>query len=631
MKKFIGTMTALAFAVTGVASAQTTNSELEAQIQALMAQIAALSGTTTTTVAAPSTCNFTQTLTLGSTGAEVVELQSFLEMKGTLTIPAGVSKGYFGGLTQSALASYQAMVGISPAVGYFGPITRAQVNGSCGTTVVTTPGTVVTVPGTTTSFVSNVGDEASLEDYSMDSEDDAEEGEMTLVATVEFDVEDGDFRMERLDLTFDNAAVSGTADDEPWDVYETLHLAVDGDVFAEEDVDDEDDWNRENNPFTFRISGFDEVVEEGDTFEFEIWLTAQNNVDDADNADWEIYIGDDGIRGIDTAGITQYTGDDADTVSFGIDEEGGDEEIKIKSSNDDPSSALLRVDEDDETDHEVFVFELEAEENDIEIDELVVDVILGNVDYATAINDVTLEMGGTEVDDFDVVYYNSSAFTALDTSVASTAFARLTFDVDGDFEIDGDDEENVTVTVEFKKADLNDNGLTDGIFDTTTVKTIQVGVRSVDGDGVDDVDATSSLNGKVHTLTLTDAEITNLSWKVTESSNSANGTIDLMFTVNNSDSDEDFDVDSASILDTATAAFVDATGFASVSGEGTLSRVSGDSVSSAGTIFTVDQGDTVGFRVRYTANVAGTYEVSVTEVAGVELEDDDELSPSLIL
>lgn len=71
---------------------------------------------------------FYQDQTLGSSGFEVVELQDFLIQKGLLVLPAGVSKGYFEGLTQSALASYQAMVGISPAVGYFGPITRSYFN-----------------------------------------------------------------------------------------------------------------------------------------------------------------------------------------------------------------------------------------------------------------------------------------------------------------------------------------------------------------------------------------------------------------------------------------------------------------------------------------------------------------------
>ena len=40
-------------------------------------------------------------------------------------MPAGVAYGYFGNLTKAAVAAYQTSVGITPAVGYFGPITRA--------------------------------------------------------------------------------------------------------------------------------------------------------------------------------------------------------------------------------------------------------------------------------------------------------------------------------------------------------------------------------------------------------------------------------------------------------------------------------------------------------------------------
>ena len=66
-------------------------------------------------------------LSVGSKGADVVALQTWLVAKGLLTIPAGVSMGYFGSLTQNALISYQTSVGL-PAHGYFGALTRAKVN-----------------------------------------------------------------------------------------------------------------------------------------------------------------------------------------------------------------------------------------------------------------------------------------------------------------------------------------------------------------------------------------------------------------------------------------------------------------------------------------------------------------------
>lgn len=71
---------------------------------------------------------FMRNLTLGDSGDDVVILQTFLEQKGFLVMPVGVSKGYFGGLTRTALAKYQASVGITPSFGYFGPITRGKIN-----------------------------------------------------------------------------------------------------------------------------------------------------------------------------------------------------------------------------------------------------------------------------------------------------------------------------------------------------------------------------------------------------------------------------------------------------------------------------------------------------------------------
>lgn len=73
---------------------------------------------------------FTTNLTIGNTGPQVIELQTWLENNGFLMMPTGVIKGYFGSITRSALAKYQLSQKINPAVGYFGPITRERINAS---------------------------------------------------------------------------------------------------------------------------------------------------------------------------------------------------------------------------------------------------------------------------------------------------------------------------------------------------------------------------------------------------------------------------------------------------------------------------------------------------------------------
>jgi hypothetical protein len=114
-------------------------------ITAVVAFALALTVVAPVAASAQTTASYTYNtnLTIGSRGADVVALQSFLEAKGVLTIPAGTAKGYFGALTRSALAAYQSMKGITPAAGYFGPITRAAVSADSSVSTTTTPGCAV--------------------------------------------------------------------------------------------------------------------------------------------------------------------------------------------------------------------------------------------------------------------------------------------------------------------------------------------------------------------------------------------------------------------------------------------------------------------------------------------------------
>ena len=70
-------------------------------------------------------------LSIGSRGIEVTWLQNFLidALAGAAAeaLKAVGATGYFGSMTRAALAEYQGAHGISPAAGFFGPITRAHI------------------------------------------------------------------------------------------------------------------------------------------------------------------------------------------------------------------------------------------------------------------------------------------------------------------------------------------------------------------------------------------------------------------------------------------------------------------------------------------------------------------------
>lgn len=96
----------------------------------------ALSETSTVIVAPPINVTggiiISRNLTVGARGDDVKLLQQFLIIKNkgpaAMALSGATATGYFGSMTRAALAEYQASVGISPPVGYFGPITRSYVS-----------------------------------------------------------------------------------------------------------------------------------------------------------------------------------------------------------------------------------------------------------------------------------------------------------------------------------------------------------------------------------------------------------------------------------------------------------------------------------------------------------------------
>ena len=109
---------------------------LTAQLNTLLAQLAALKSGATPSASAVANANvnasFKRDLRVGSTGEDAKALQAYLNGHGLTVASSGAgSPGNetkrFGGLTRAALAKFQKSVGITPAYGYFGPKTRAYI------------------------------------------------------------------------------------------------------------------------------------------------------------------------------------------------------------------------------------------------------------------------------------------------------------------------------------------------------------------------------------------------------------------------------------------------------------------------------------------------------------------------
>lgn len=150
---FVGFAMAVSAFVPAIASADTA-SDLQAQINSLLATIASLQSqlSGTTGGGASTGYTFNTNLTMGSKGTDVMNLQKVLNMSADTRVnqtangagSPGNETSNFGGLTRAAVVKFQVKYGITPAVGYVGPVTRAKLNSmNTGSTVppVVTPGT----------------------------------------------------------------------------------------------------------------------------------------------------------------------------------------------------------------------------------------------------------------------------------------------------------------------------------------------------------------------------------------------------------------------------------------------------------------------------------------------------------
>ncbi len=452
----VGTGVAMTLGMAMPLGAQTV-ADLQAQIAVLMAQLASLSGGSAASV------TFTQNLTVGSRGAEVVALQQMLVAQGHLVMPAGVAYGYFGVLTKAAVARWQAANGVAPALGYWGPISRAKANAMGGGS---TTGGSTTGGGTTGGLQ---GGEGSLEDFNElgDVEADLDEGDTDeKVLGIEFDAEDSDLSVNRVDVEFTLAGGSGSTQLDNY--IDEVSLIMDGKVLASMDVDEA---SEDDDVFTFRFSGLNGVVREDNTAELYVAVDAVDNIDSGDTHTVTATIPVDGIRAVDAAGISDTYDGTAYSEDFTIGEAtGGD--LDITEGDDNPESMTVLVDEDDDTDGVlVLAFDLDADNMDVNIDAIPVGLVTTENDGVDGpVSRVILKMDGQTID------------TVAVPASAGTSYQALFSDLDIDLS-EGDTAE-FTVYVDLNDADVSTFATGTTLYATTTGSDSQWDVEDDAGDSV---------------------------------------------------------------------------------------------------------------------------------------------------
>ncbi len=443
-----------------------TVAELQAQINALMAQLASLGGATVSTT-------FTTDLTVGSTGAQVTALQQVLVSGGYLVMPAGVSMGYFGSLTRAAVMKWQAANGV-PATGYFGPISRAKLNsmvsgGATGTVPGTTVGGGATVGGT----ISTPGVEGTLTARlapTPGANTAVEEGANKVkVLGIELEADLSDIKIERIKLQLIDAT-NGNDRDFYRDIAEKLYIMDGSTVLASVDLNSDTVIEETSGDFFVTVTGLNYIVRKDTEKTLTVAIDAQDSWDsEFDDDSWTVTVPALGVRGVDGAGINQFAPSTAFSRTFNTDPASADTAtllISLNSSSPDAREVIASAgsDEDEVSGVEVLKFDVKAEDDAVTITDVVIDLVRGGTLTTATATTAYLYDGSTLVGSASVVGQSTTAMTA-------------TFD---DIEVTVSEDSTKTLTV---KLDITDAGTAATTF-TASLDAADVTSENSEGDNV---------------------------------------------------------------------------------------------------------------------------------------------------
>ncbi|HEY0964400.1 MAG TPA: hypothetical protein VGE31_01250 [Candidatus Paceibacterota bacterium] len=613
---------AMIFAAVAPVQAQESTEDLQKTINDLLAQVAALQGQMGDKGAAPSvgSCNFTMDLKTGSTGADVKALQQFLNSDPDTRVAAsgvgsaGMETEYYGPATAAAVSKFQVKYRaeiLSPAglvnpTGFFGPGSRAQANKLCAGS---DDGDDSDDDSDDSDEDTELSGEGQLDVFEIDdaSDSDIEEGsEDAEVAEITLEATDGDIEITRMDIAVTNVA------DDPWEVFESFTLWVDGEMVGEVDASDEDEYLDED-AGEIRFSGLNIVAMEDEEVEITIAASVQSNLDTVPDT---VNIAVTEVRYFDADGVADddsTTDELGDTVSFDIEEEGEGEELTFSLGANNPDSTDIVVDEDDTTDEvTIMEYEIEAEEGDIEINELWVRLTTGTADVTEVVEDAYLVIDG-------------ETFDAEATTTSGGVTQDYKFDIDGDVVIDADETITVEVVVDLASTDDGSNYANSG-------ETIKASVTSVladltDAEGADDLDATQisgSATGDTHNLVSEGIVVPADGVETTTDTSGDNDTLGeftIEFEVTAVEGDfyiRELATGDADGITTATTGVEFMIEGASGTTTGTLSSTADEDTTG---VFTVRDGETETFTLRVTHDPSSSGDVRVT-LTGVNYSEN---------
>ena len=297
---------------------------------------------------------FNTNLTVGSTGQDVVALQTWLMSSGynIASIASGAaSTGYFGSQTKAAVQAYQTANGV-PSTGFVGPLTRGKLNGTAAVATVATgcPAGYTCTLATGNTLPSTVGTSAGISTPGVEGILTVTQGPvsntvvnvgqtMVPILSIRAQAQNSDIAIQRITLNL------GTDTKIYNKVYKTLYVTNGGEVLATVPLNSSTVVQSGSN-YLVTITGFSSVVSKNSYKDFVVKADLQTSIDTAVRSagPYSVSVFDQGVRGVDGAGISQYAGSSAITQSITINASLTDNAIaNISTNSASPQTASVPV------------------------------------------------------------------------------------------------------------------------------------------------------------------------------------------------------------------------------------------------------------------------------------------------
>ncbi len=264
-------------------------------------------------------------------------------------------------------------------------------------------------------------------------------GETDKVIGVKLEADGSAVEVQRVDVAFDG---TGNADLRPWRTFDRVVLYMNGTQIASKNFSGSSDFTKNGDIYTLRVTDLSSIVPKDGSATLEVGVRVKSDAADAQLNDqvWNLEIPDEGVRGVDGIGQTQFSDGAVDRNFTVVDDTAAALSVTL-SADENPDSSIILVKTDAITSKQTLLaFDVEnTEDSDAVITDMEVELTAGD-----SANDKLSDIAS-------VVYlYNGNTLVGAEAVPTGLGLnGKVAFN-DIDVDIDGDETLTFTVQVDLK-------------------------------------------------------------------------------------------------------------------------------------------------------------------------------------